>query len=125
MASRDGRLSPDMRKGMANVTRTVLQQCLRPDKDVLLPNMDSGSVRDFFFIVAYTQQHGAEIISERIRRQFRHCEQLQLADLMFAVSHSFLTPMSREIIESMETFAEHMASDIQDRINTIFLERSA
>ena len=72
-----------MRKEMANVTHTVLQQCLRPDKDVLLPNMDSGSVHDLLFIVAYTQQHGAEIISERIRRQFRHCEQLQSADLMF------------------------------------------
>jgi signal transduction histidine kinase len=119
MGSRDGWLSPDVRKEMSNVARTVLQQCLRPDTDVLLPNMDSAGVREFFFVVAYTREHGAEIISERIRKQFRQCEQLQLADVTFAFSHSFLAPMSREINESMEVFVERGATEIQDRINTI------
>jgi signal transduction histidine kinase len=124
MGSRDGWLSPDVRKEMSNVARTVLQQCLRPDTDVLLPNMDSERARDLSFVVAYTQAHGAEIISERIRRQFRHCEQLKRADLTFTVSHSFLASRSRELNESMESFAEHMAAEIQDRINTISLQRS-
>src|SRR5580693_2653177 len=44
MGSRDGWFSPDARKEMSHLARRLLQQCLRPDTDVLLPNMDSASV---------------------------------------------------------------------------------
>jgi signal transduction histidine kinase len=124
MGSRDGRFSPDVRKEMSHLARRLLQQCLRPDTDVLLPNMDSTSVREIFFAVVYTQEHGAEVITKRIQRQFQRCEQLQPADLTLAVTHSFLAPVSREKSESMETFVEHVAAGIQDRINTIKLQRS-
>jgi hypothetical protein len=117
-------LSPDMRKEVSHLARRLLQQCLRPDTDVLLPNMDSVSVRELFFAVVYTQEHGAGVISNRIQRQFRGCEQLQLADFTLAISHSFLTPISRIKNESMETFVEQIAAGIQDRINAITLQRS-
>ena len=123
MVSRDGWLSPDLRKEMSHLARRLLQQCLRPDTDVLLPNMDSMNVRELFFAVVYTQEHGAEVISKRIRRQFQLCEQIQPADLALAISHSFLA-ISREKNESMETFVEHVAAGIQDRINTMSLQRS-
>jgi signal transduction histidine kinase len=124
MSSRDGWLSPDLRKEMSHLTRRLLQQCLRLDTDVLLPNMDSVSVRELFFIVMYTQEHGAEAISKRIREQFRSCEQLQPADLTLTVSHSFLGPIARESSEPMEIFVEKVAAGIQDLINTIRLQRS-
>jgi hypothetical protein len=124
MSSRDGWLSPDLRKEMSHLTRRLLQQCLRLDTDVLLPNMDSVSVRELFFIVMYTQEHGAEVISNRIREQFRSCEQLQPADLTLTVSHSFLGPIARESSEPMEIFVEKVAAGIQDLINTIRLQRS-
>jgi signal transduction histidine kinase len=76
MGSRAGWLSPDVRKEMSYLARSLLQQCLRPESDVLLPNMDSPGVSELFFVVVYTQVYGAEIISERIRRQFRCCDQL-------------------------------------------------
>jgi signal transduction histidine kinase len=124
MGSRDGWLSPDVRKEMSHVARRLLQQCLRPDTDVLLPNMDSVSVRDLFFAVVYTQEYGVDVISTRIRRQFESCEQLRPADLTLAVSHSFLAPVPRGKNQSMETFAEQVAARLQDRINTIRLQRS-
>ena len=124
MGSRDGWLSPDVRKEMSHLARRLLQQCLRPDTDVLLPNMDSVNVREFFFAVVYTQELGAEVISKRIQRQFQQCQQLQPADLTLTVSHSFLAPISRVKSESMETFVEQVAARIQDRINTIRLQRS-
>jgi hypothetical protein len=86
--------------------------------------MDSVSVRELFFIVMYTQEHGAEVISNRIREQFRSCEQLQPADLTLTVSHSFLGPIARESSEPMEIFVEKVAAGIQDLINTIRLQRS-
>jgi signal transduction histidine kinase len=124
MGSRDGWLSPDVRKEMSHVARRLLQQCLRPDTDVLLPNMDSVSVRDLFFAVVYTQKQGAEVISKRIQEQFRRCEQLQPADLTLTVSHSFLAPIPRVSTESMETFVEPVSAGIQDHINAIRLQRS-
>src|SRR6202171_799947 len=124
MGTRAGWLSPDARTEMSHLARRLLQQCLRPDTDVLLPNMDSVGVRELFFAVVYTQEFGAEVVSNRIQRQFRRCEQLQPADLTLAVSHSFLAPISRVKNESMETFVEQVAAGIQDRINTIRLERS-
>jgi len=125
MGSRDGWLSPEARKEMSQLARRLLQQCLRPDTDVLLPNMDSVGVHELFFIVVYTQEHGAEVISTRIQRQFQHCEQLHPADLTLAVSHSFLAPVSRVKNESMETFVKQVVAGIQDRISTIRLQRSA
>jgi signal transduction histidine kinase len=124
MGSRDGWLSSNVRKEMSHVARRVLQQCFRSDTDVLLPSMDSISVRDLFFAVVYTQEYGAEVISTRIRRQFESCEQLRPADLTLAVSHSFLAPVPREKNQSMETFVEQVAARLQDRINTIRLQRS-
>jgi signal transduction histidine kinase len=124
MGSQDGWLSPEVRKEMSHLVRRLLQQCLRPDADVLLPNMDSASVRELFFIVLYTQERGAEVISQRIRKQFLRYEQLQSARLTFAVTHSFLTPISRESNESMETFVDHVTAGIQDSINTIKSKRS-
>ena len=124
MGSRDGWLSPEVRKEMSHLARRLLQQCLRPDTDVLLPNMDSVSVREFFFAVVYTQELGAEVISKRIQKQFQHCEQLQLADSILDVSHSILAPISRVKDESAETFVEQVTAGIQDRINSIRLQRS-
>jgi signal transduction histidine kinase len=124
MGSRDGWLSPDVRREMSYVARRLLQQCLRPDTDVLLPNMDSVSARDLFFAVVCTQAHGAEVISARIRRQFESCEQLRPADLTLAVSHSFLAQVPRGKNQSMETFVEQVAARLQDRINTVRLQRS-
>src|ERR1700726_357734 len=124
MGSRDGWLSPDVRKEMSHLARRLLQQCFRPDTDVLLPNMDSVNARELFFAVVYTQELGAEVIRHRIQRQFRQCEQLQPEAFTLDVSHSFLAPVSRVKSESMETFVEQVAAGIQERINSITLQRS-
>jgi signal transduction histidine kinase len=118
--SRDG--SPDVPRKILDEARTVLQQCLRPDTDALLPNMGSASEHKLFFVMVSTQQHGAEIIGKRILSQLRRHEQLRPNDFTFAVSHSFLPPISREINESMETFVEQVAAEVRDHINTICLQ---
>jgi signal transduction histidine kinase len=124
MGSRDGWLSADVRREMSIVARALVQQCLRPDTDVLLPNMNSASVRELFFVVAYTQEHGAEVISERIRRQFQRSEHLQPANVTFSFSHSFLAPISREVNNSMEAFVGYVAAGVQDQINIMYSQRS-
>jgi len=124
MGSRDGWQSPEVRKEMSHRARRLLQQCLRPDSDVLLPDMDSVNALELFFAVVYTQEQGAEVISNRIQRQFQRCDQLQTAGITLAISHSFLAPLSRDKDESMETFVERVSAGIQDRINITRLQRS-
>jgi hypothetical protein len=124
IGAQDSWLSPAARKETSHLVRRLLQQCLRSDTDVLLPNMDARSSRELFFAVVNTQQEGPEVISNRIQRQFRDCEQLQQAALTLAVSHSFLVPISRLKNESVEIFVKQVAAGIQDRINTIRFQRS-
>jgi signal transduction histidine kinase len=118
--SRNG--SPDVPRKILDEARTVLQQCLRPDTDALLPNMGSASEHKLFFVMASTQQQGAEIIGKRILSQLRRHEQLRPNDFTFAVSHSFLPPISRERDESMETFVDQVAAEVQDHVNTVCLQ---
>jgi signal transduction histidine kinase len=124
MESRTGWPSPELRKEISNSVRVLLQQCLRPDTDVLLPNMDVLSARELFFIVVRTQEYGAEIISERIRRHLGQSELLQSTDLTFAVSYAFLTPMAEGVNAPMETVVKKVSAEIEDRINTTCSERS-
>jgi hypothetical protein len=60
-----------------DVARSVLQQCLRPDTDVLLPNIGPASEHKLFFVIAYTQPAGAEIIGSRILSQLRRHEEFE------------------------------------------------
>jgi two-component system, sensor histidine kinase and response regulator len=123
MDSQDGWPSPDARIEMSNVARTLLQLCLLPDLDVALPKMNSGDAQELFFVVARTNKHGAEVMSRRVREQFRRCERLQIAGLTFTVSYSFLSPMSRSVSEPMREFAGHVAAEVQEHINTMIEAR--
>jgi hypothetical protein len=118
--SREG--SPDVPKRILDVARAVLQQCLRPDTDVLLPNIDSASEHKLFFVMAYTQEQGAEIIGRRILSQLRRRKELQAEDFTFAVSRSFLPPIARDINESTKSFVDRVATGMRDHINTICLQ---
>jgi signal transduction histidine kinase len=118
--SRNG--SPAVPRKILDEARTVLQQCLRPDTDALLPNMGPASEHKLFFVMASTQQEGAEIIGKRILSQLRRHELLRPNDFTFAVSHSFLPSIERERDESMETFVEQVAAEVRDHIDSICLQ---
>jgi signal transduction histidine kinase len=113
--SRDG--SPDVPIRIRDLARSVLQQCLRPDTDVLLPNIGPDCDHKLFFVVAYTQPQGAEIIGRRILGQLREHAEFQSNEFTFTVSHSFLRPTARGADESMEMFEEQVAAEVRDHIN--------
>jgi signal transduction histidine kinase len=114
----------DVPMEILDMTRKLLQQCLRPNTDLLLPNLGATSNHKIFFVVAYTQEQGAEIIGKRIETQLHDSKRLQPADFRFTVSSSFLMPTSRREDESMDTYAERVAAGIQDRMDTISLQGS-
>jgi signal transduction histidine kinase len=102
-----------------SMARTLLQQCLRPDTDLLLPTLASTSEHKLFFVVAYTHEQGAKVIGSRILSQLQRHEQIQASGFTFSVSHSFLAQILREVGESTESFVEQVAAGLQARIKTI------
>jgi signal transduction histidine kinase len=51
----------------------VLQRCILPDKDLLLPSMGHPEMGEFFFIVAGTDAQGADVLLRRIKEQTMRC----------------------------------------------------
>jgi hypothetical protein len=114
--SRDG--SPDIPTQVLDVARLILQESLRADTAILLPSMGPVNVHKLFFLVANTQQRGAEIIGKRIREQLGCNQEFPSDNFAISISHVFLPSMSRVANESMETLAERAAADVRDQINT-------
>ena len=114
---RDG--SPDLPKDVLEEARAIVQTCLRPDTDVLLPNIDAATEHTLFFVLAHTVTDGAEIIADRMLSQLRRQQEQQPNDLTFATSYSFLPPLLRRENESQEMLAERLAAQVRAQINEI------
>jgi hypothetical protein len=66
----------------------------------------------------------AQSIGERIEEQFQHCDELKSAGLTIAVSTSILEAISKQENHSFEIFVKQVSTQIQERINTIYQQRS-
>jgi hypothetical protein len=51
--------------------RRVVERCIRPAQDVLLPSMSDAEPVETFFIVACTDDRGCEVIAHRIGRELQ------------------------------------------------------
>jgi signal transduction histidine kinase len=100
--------------------RIVIQKCLLPDLDILLPKMDSGGTDEVFFIVAFANDQGAAILAKRIREQVGHLEQ----HLTVSVSYKFLSPTLTDVTTPLEDTVEKMAARIEDLIASQGLDRA-
>ena len=106
--------SAEIPRKASALARTILQQCLRPDTDVLLPNL--GSTRKLSSVLACTQEHGAAIIEKRMLDQLCRNDELRLSGLTFAVSHGFLPAVAKGTNESEQMFVERVAAGIQKHL---------
>jgi signal transduction histidine kinase len=120
ISSKDG--SRDVPSEILSMARVLLQECLRPDTDVLLPIQSPMSKNKVFFVVACTQEDGADVIGRRILRHFERHELLQPTEFTFSVSHSFLNSISRGANEPLDSFVNQITIDIQDRIDIIIAQ---
>jgi signal transduction histidine kinase len=119
VTSRDG--SPVPRE-ILDSARAVLQECLRPDTDMLLPNLGQASRPEMFFLVSHTQETGAASMERRIVAALHRHKELQPADFSLAVAHSFSPAVDREGFPSKEAYVEAVASGVREHINHIIRE---
>ncbi len=127
IGSHDGWLSKGNREEWSRESRILIQNCLLPDLDVLLPKMDSGGAGEIFFVVVFANDGGAEVLAKRIRDQFAHREQLKQDGLTFRVSYKRPIPAAANKPTSSLDPVGNMAarigtlikSEIQTRTNPI------
>jgi len=85
----------------------LLQRCILPDKDVLLPSMGHPEMGEFFFIVAATDAAGSEVLTKRIR---------ELASRRPEVAANSVLNVSSE---SLEVFLDDKRCSAEDAIEEI------
>ena len=102
----------DSREDWSHEARSVLQRCLLPDLDVLLPTSSDAS-GERFFVAAFADENGASILSSRIRQQFERLPRLMQAGLTLSVSYSMLEPSPPDAGASGEDIVTRMAMGLE------------
>jgi signal transduction histidine kinase len=121
MRPADGWLTDEAREEASLQARNLLQKCLMPALDVLLPQMGpANSDEGVFLVVARANEAGAAVMSKRIREQFARSEQFARTGLAFSVSYSLIKTAPQDVHAPMEEFVGRVASKMQDRINAMF-----
>ncbi len=88
----------------------VVQRCILPDKDLLLPSMGHPEMGEFFFIVAGTDASGVEVLLKRIREQTMRCSAVSANSVLNVSSQPVEVPLSSG--EPLEDQVEAKASRI-------------
>jgi len=100
----------------ADQTRGLVQRCLLPDLDVLLPNVFFSTEGERLFVIAFADDKGASALAIRIREQLeRH---LKPSGRTIHVSHSMLPPIPRPVDASIVHLVAHMAARVEDAIES-------
>jgi two-component system NtrC family sensor kinase len=109
--------SKESQEGWSHEARGLLQRCLLPDLDVLLPQMSSGAEGERFFVAAFKDEKGASILANRIRQQFEQLPHLKQTGLTVAVSYRML-PLPQDVGASIENILTSMATNLEVSIKS-------
>jgi sigma-B regulation protein RsbU (phosphoserine phosphatase) len=101
----------------------VIGRCILPDLDVLLP-LQKRERLDLFFIVARTNQKGADVIVKRIREQISLCEDFKLADTSCSVSSEILRLSATESEWPLERQVQSVVSWLEKMLQVETTQRS-
>ena len=123
LGSRTGWISDEVRTENSQGVRDLLQRCLHSDLDVLLPKISSTGAAELYFIVAVTDQIGAEAIIARIQRRMVRSEYVQQAGLNLSTSSQLLDALDGDADESMDVSVAKMSGQIQELIDFALTSR--
>jgi signal transduction histidine kinase len=112
------RPSKESRAEWSHEIRSLLQRCLLPDLDVLLPRMSVGAEGERFFVAAFADEHGASVLANRIREQFERLPHLKQTGLTLSVSYNMLPPFLRDVGASIESIVTRMATTLEASIKS-------
>jgi hypothetical protein len=116
--SPDGLLSMETRDEWSRDTRSLLQQCLLPDLDVLLPKMGVAGPEQLFQVVAFADEKGVAVLTKRIREQFQRMKHFKESDLEFSTSYSSLNKEATTVEAQIEDLTAEMAARTEQLIKS-------
>lgn len=89
----------------------LLQRCVLPDKDVLLPPLGHTEVGEMFFMVAATEMQGAEVLAKRIRELASRKPEIS-DNSVFTVAVEQLTGPSPSRLRSLDDEVEEITREV-------------
>jgi signal transduction histidine kinase len=105
--------------------RSLVERCLMPNLDVLLPKMSYGAEGERFFVAAFANEKGASILVNRIRDQFKRLLQPKRTGLTLSVSHTMLRPFPADVGASTEDRVISMARNLEQSIQSQSLSEAS
>jgi signal transduction histidine kinase len=117
-SGRDAWSSKESRDEWFHEARSLLQRCLLPGLDVLLPAMNSDVEDERFFVAAFGDERGASALTNRIREQFQRLPRLQHSEATLSVSFSMLPPLPPDGGLSADHIVSSMATRLEALINS-------
>jgi PAS domain S-box-containing protein len=118
MTFREAWPSKESQEAWSHEARSLIQRCVLPDLDVLLPTMSLGAEGERFFVAAFADERGASVLANRIREQFERLPPLKQPGLTLSVSYSMLQPFPREVGASTEHIVTSMATILEESIKS-------
>ena len=98
-------------------TLELLERCVYPDKDLVLPPMTSSGPEQTFFVVASTDLTRAEIMMTRIRGQFGNLAELSASE-EFEISASEV-PLPETAGHSLQEQVQAVADRVTEMVRVI------
>jgi signal transduction histidine kinase len=100
---------------MLNTASQILERCMLPDLDVLLPPQ-SVTDADFFSIVARTDQHGSEVMLDRLRGQLTGSPELLAAGVRCSMAGELLDieDLGRQL--PLDQCVARVAADLKEKV---------
>ena len=96
----------------------LVQSCLMPNLDVLLPKMSSSGAGESLFVAAFADDKGASILADRILGQFERLPHLKQTGLTLSVSHNMLEPIPPGAGSPVEAIVTSMAAILEESIKS-------
>jgi hypothetical protein len=97
--------------------QNLVQSCLLPDLDVLLPSIRSDAQVERFFVACFTDDKGAASLANRIRKQLERTARLQHPGLTLSVLHRMLPALAPRTGASTEQVVMRLTTQLDESIN--------
>ena len=97
----------------------VINGCILPSKDVLLPIMPHTQLGKVFYVVMCADRRGAEALVRRIRDHLKRCEALHNARLKWTISISMLETALAGSDEPSKEVVKKVADRIEELVKSV------
>jgi PAS domain S-box-containing protein len=114
----DGAHSQESREAWSHEARSLVQHCLLPDLDVLLPSAGAGADGERLFVAAFADEKGASALANKIRTQFERRQRLKQTGPTPSVSYRMLEPFPQAVAASMKSIVTSMATSLEASIQS-------